>query len=116
VLVCGVTVVEPLDDELLDDESLEDGTDRDDDQPSSFELSSSRVLAELCEFALVVLDAWASLQAIAPPSDSIVTTLAPATIRRVRCARGLRRGASTEAPGLGTGAVPGFWTDRTDHG
>jgi hypothetical protein len=112
-----VTVVEPSDDEPSDDDPsdddpLDDGTDRDDDQPSSVEFSDSRVLAEVCEFALVVLDACASLQAIAPPSDSIVTTLAPATIRRVRCARGLRRGVSTQGSWVGDGAVSGFDLDR----
>jgi hypothetical protein len=85
VRVCGVAVLAELDvdpvDEVEDDELVSD------DDELEVELSEDDVAA----VELFVLDAWLSLQAIAPPNERAVATLSAATARRARWARGLRR-------------------------
>jgi hypothetical protein len=85
------------------------------EQPGVAELPELDVfdVFDVADVPAFLFVACASLQAIVPPSEIVATTLAAATARRARRARGggLRRACSIGAHGR-----PSVWTDSTDPG
>lgn len=117
MVVCDVTDGDELElDAVLDDVPLvvaelvdDESSDSPDDAPA---------LLVFCELEVaaadeVVVAAWPSCQAIAPPSETIVAMLRAVTALRARAARGLRRGRPALERGAGVGVGVGIGSSMT---